>query len=511
MEPEQNNKNISLTTPGPIYNPPAQADPSRQGRAEAEEPLVYSIMPHSTKQDVVVAPTLKIIEEQPKSEPEKTSNLLSLLKKYRLYLILVPVLIAGAGIAYFFISNRTKNAYKPEDLLVKNVQKNQPPKAEDNSPAFKTPKEWRDKYFPSCADETLCGDNADPDNDGLKNIDEFTINTDPNNADSDQDGLSDGDEVHVFGTSPLKSHTNDDPKYSDADYLKGGYDVKTGKLMTAEQIADITAKMKKFGLHKETIATLGNSLTAIYNFTPANQGEKVPNASSTPPNIQGGGTGSTTPDSLLPNGVDQSATAKQDRDAQRTNTIKNIGINLIKYYADLKQFPKASDFKEMTDAIKPYNKVATNITDPINKDPYVYTYSAESDGSDFTLTFYSETQAQQIKIHKADAAKYAADEQAALYDDRRKSDLESLRNALILYSNNNVAGSQDYVFPTQANYKTTLAPTFIPSIPKDPKTGQDYEYKVSEAFNTFTLKALLDKPPAGMSGYLCNQEECRNY
>jgi hypothetical protein len=473
----------------------------------SEEPLVYNIMPQSKKQDEVVAATIKI-EEQPEAQPaEQTPNFF---KKYRLYLILAPVLIAVGFGVYFYVSHSVKNAYQPQDLLVTNVQPQ--PQPEIPSLAFKTPQDWRDKYFPNCLDETLCGDSADPDKDGLTNLEEYTNNTDPNNADSDLDGLADGDEVNVFGTNPLKSNSNDDPKYSDADYIKGGYDSQTGKLMTDQRKAELAAKMKKSELHEPTIITLGSALMTIYQFTPLNPSGQLPNASDTPPTINNAtGTPTSTIDSSLPSGVDQSVTAKQDRDAQRTNTIKNIAINLVKYFTDLKQFPRTNDFKEMTDAIKPYNKVATNITDPINTDPFIYTYSLLSDGSDFTLTFYSETQAQQIKIHKADGEKYLAQEQAALYDDRRKTDLESLRNALILYSNNNVAGNQDYVFPTQADYKTALTPTFIPSIPKDPKTSQDYEYKVSDTFNTFTLKAMLDNPPPGMTGYLCNQIECRNY
>ena len=52
---------------------------------------------------------------------------------------------------------------------------------------------------------------ADTDDDGLSDGDEFNVHgTDPNDADSDDDGLSDGDEVNVHGTDPLDNDSDDD-------------------------------------------------------------------------------------------------------------------------------------------------------------------------------------------------------------------------------------------------------------------------------------------------------------
>jgi hypothetical protein len=65
--------------------------------------------------------------------------------------------------------------------------------------------EWKKEIFSTtaCQDET-CGGNADPDNDGLSNNDEFRFGTDPLNRDTDNDGKVDGKEV-ADGTDPLKS------------------------------------------------------------------------------------------------------------------------------------------------------------------------------------------------------------------------------------------------------------------------------------------------------------------
>jgi hypothetical protein len=268
--------------------------------------------------------------------------------------------------------------------------------------------------------------------------------------------------------------------------------------MSKEELVALGLKMKSTGLHQPTITTLQNVLLPMYNFTdlPAN------NSSSTTP------TGAS---SSPLSGIDTSIEAKQDRDAQRSSTIKNIELALVKYYTDNKAYPATSDFMTMYDKIRPYLKIATNPADPINKDPYLYAYTADAAGKDFTLAFFIEVGNQPIKKHAADAQKDSQNEQAAIYDDQRKNDLESLRSALLLYSNKNVAGNQEYVFPSMDKYKTSLVPEYVSVLPKDPKTGQDYLYQVAETFNTFTLKSVLDNPPVGTSGYLCNQEDCHTY
>ena len=75
-----------------------------------------------------------------------------------------------------------------------------------------TPK-WLKRYFnvESCSNHSLCGAQADPDNDELVNLEEFRLGTNPVKADTDGDGYTDGDEIKN-GYDPLKpspDHTND--------------------------------------------------------------------------------------------------------------------------------------------------------------------------------------------------------------------------------------------------------------------------------------------------------------
>mgnify|MGYP003855750369 CR=1 FL=1 len=50
----------------------------------------------------------------------------------------------------------------------------------------------------------------DSDNDGITDVDESALGTNPNNSDSDNDGLSDGQEVQAYGTNPLSSDSDSD-------------------------------------------------------------------------------------------------------------------------------------------------------------------------------------------------------------------------------------------------------------------------------------------------------------
>lgn len=348
---------------------------------------------------------------------------------------------------------------------------------------------WLLQYFDAetCVELTKCGDEADPDRDGLKNLAEFENSTDPNNPDSDKDGLADGDELNIFGSNPLLNKSYPQGPYYDADFAKGGFSIQTDAKYTDSELTAIKDKVKEFGLHQPTMSTIGEATITLYDFSD-------PNAPALPAN------------------VDQSNQAKLDRDTLRIESIKKVGAALLKYREDKKTFPMVKDFVAMTDAIRPYNIVATNYNDPINLEQYIYGYQVSSDGSDFTLTYYSEAQNQLFKYKPVDAATDSAKQNSSGSDEKRKLDLESIRNALLIYSTSqqDPKSTKTYVFPTTEQYKSSLA-KYLTVIPTDPTTKADYAYQVGPSFDTFTLKAILQNPPAGTTGYMCNQIECSMY
>ncbi len=493
--------------------------------AETEQYLFFNVMPRAKNSSAVVSPTIKISSAAPKTSATNTYWL-----KYRWYAIgLVVVVIAGL-IGYYFYNKYTESlGQKAETALV--VSHPHPIPAAAATPTavasstiagFTTPQSWRNNFFNACTDITVCGDEADPDHDGLSNLQEYKLGTDPNHNDSDGDGISDGDKVLVFGMDPLAAHNGTDPSYTDADYLKGGYDFKTGQLLPAAELSALTQRMNQYCLHEPTVTTLAGVLTSLYHFNcqpgqaPAAQASSTPvtTATSTPTSTPVS-LPSTTPTSVATStsmlDIDQSPSAKENRDAQRTTTLQNIAVGLVKYFQQNKSYPDTTNFADMASTIKPYNLVATNPVDPINQGQFVYSYTPSPNNSDFVLSYFSETENQLIQIHAADAQKTAAQQQADNYDEQRKTDLANIQTALLLYSNDNISTGQDYVFPTEDKYQSSLVPKYLAQMPKDPETGQDYDYQVSQTFDAFTVKAALDDAPAGYSGYLCNEEECRYY
>lgn len=405
---------------------------------------------------------------------------------------------AGAGLLILLLSVggfMVYRSYKSRDIAAdKNAYPTPTVSDQQDTAKSKTTAEWQKQYFGTagCQTETTCGDGADPDRDGLTNAEEFTVKTDPNNADSDSDGLADGDEAHIFQSNPLNSHTGNNSQFTDSDFAKGGYSYDTDTKYTTEQLQAVKDRIKEFDFHQPSVTTLGEFLLKTYDF----QNSSSPAQTDNQP---------------LPAGTDTSPEAMLERDSQRLATIKKVGSALLKYKTDYANFPGTTDFSDMTQAIKPYLLIATNTKDPINKNQYVYTYAARITPIDFTMSYYSETQKQLIIYNTADAQKDSSTESANLNDDQRTRDVENIRLALLVYSSANIAGSQTYVFPIASNYKTDLVPKYLSAVPKDPKTNLDYEYKVSDKFDSFTLKAILENPSTGTTGYLCNQEECRNY
>ncbi len=457
----------------------------------AQDKTFYNVMPEVTGGQVTkpkVTTNPQPVATQPPapiSIPEQKSA--KNRSVWKIIALIVSLVVVLGGLAYgaMWLINSGD-----EDVLQNNGASATEQIVQEATPEVTTSAEWLAKFFGSetCTELSLCGDKADPDRDGLDNLAEFNSGTDPNNPDSDSDGIADGDEVNIFYTEPLLSRTYRDGSYSDLDFVKGGYDISTNQPYTNERSFEIKSKIKQFGLHQPTLSSLGPLAFQLYEFTDPNQ-------------------------PALPADLDLSPEAKLDRDSQRQATIKKVGAALLKYRDDKKSFPATNDFIAMSDMIRSYNTVATNYNDPINIQPYVYGYQSTNNNTDFTLSYYSETQNQLIKYFAKTAEEDAAKENTKVYDDQRKLDLENLQQALLVYSNTQLdpASDKQYVFPPTDNLKTALIPRYIVTMPVDPVSKQDYLYEVGPDFESFTIRAALQNPEPGTTGYLCNQIECKTY
>jgi hypothetical protein len=92
----------------------------------------------------------------------------------------------------------------------------------------------------------------DPDHDGLTNLQEFQLGTDPNNPDTDGDGLTDGQEVLVYHTNPLLAST-------DGTGITDGIEVQTGTL-AASFSAKLAAAMGSLEVKPGTFILAVNSI-----------------------------------------------------------------------------------------------------------------------------------------------------------------------------------------------------------------------------------------------------------
>jgi hypothetical protein len=425
----------------------------------------------------------------PMSNPDQTKGNLSIAStshntKTILIIVIIGLLLAGAGVTVWLTTNKSAEDIKITDQPITPIIDN-PQVAEVTTSA-----EWLMSFFGAevCIEITICGDNADPDRDGLINKLEFEIGTGPNNSDADADGIADGDEIRIFNTDPLLARTYREGQYNDTDFIKGGYDIKTNTPYSPERLMQIKALIKQFGLHQPTLATLGLLSFQLYDFTDPN---------------------STT----LPTNLDTSPDAKLNRDSQRQNTIRKVGFTLLKYYESKKQYPATKIFTEMVDLVKIYNTVATNYTDPVNRDPYLYGYQPADKNTEFVLTYYSETHGKLIKYFTKNAKEDFQKENELAIDEQRKRDLENIRQALLVYSGSqlNPDNNSKFVFPTKENYKSTLTPKYLTALPIDPVSKLDYDYQVNSNLENFTLKSALQITTTGITGYMCNVEGCKNY
>ena len=110
------------------------------------------------------------------------------------------------------------------------------------------------------AKATIVADMADTDGDGLVDITERQLRTDPENPDTDGDGLSDGDEEILVGTSALFAD-------SDGDGFEDGLEVAAGADPSATNSSPVTVA----GIVSNTVAAMSGPL--IVRLVPSNPGK----------------------------------------------------------------------------------------------------------------------------------------------------------------------------------------------------------------------------------------------
>ncbi len=110
---------------------------------------------------------------------------------------------------------------------------------------------------------------GDDDGDGLTNIEERNLGTDPNNPDTDGDGLTDGEEVNIQGTNPRNNDT-------DGDTLLDGYEVN--ELHTSPKLADTDSD----GINDNVDPDPGKPPTITPSPTPTREPTLTPTPTGTP-------------------------------------------------------------------------------------------------------------------------------------------------------------------------------------------------------------------------------------
>ena len=168
-------------------------------------------------------------------------------KKGLVWLIMIVVLVVlglGSVWIYFgFIKNNPENndGFLIEENVeeVEEVENNIIPDQEENIIEEETDIDVEEKLSDEEKEENLddniiVGQPIDTDNDGLDDVREYDLGTDPLNWDTDLDELSDGDEIIIWKTDPLNFDSDGDT-YGDGAEIKNGYNpLGTGRLFEIE-------------------------------------------------------------------------------------------------------------------------------------------------------------------------------------------------------------------------------------------------------------------------------------
>lgn len=162
-----------------------------------------------------------------------------------LLFVFLAVVLGGIGFGGWYFYNKLKNPTIVNTVkIVQPIETTQTdkntdtiiPSAVDNVPVVVIPTPTVSSTEVTASmnnDKILFGESIDSDKDGLDDVREKQLGTNPNKSDTDGDGLSDGDEVLIWKTNPLVADTDGD-SYPDGSEVFHGYNpLGPGKLFTS--------------------------------------------------------------------------------------------------------------------------------------------------------------------------------------------------------------------------------------------------------------------------------------
>ncbi len=165
----------------------------------------------------------------------------------------------------------------------------------------------------NCTKENVCGPDSDPDKDGLVNIYEYNLDTDPMDADTDKDKLADGDEAFVFYTNP-KSTISGTGTTRDADSIIVCLDPLTGEKFTDDRLDEISSKVTLNPLNPKTIETFKKAGASEEDITTGYPSDKCSEDSNQDSNTQ---------DSEPASSSDSDESSGEDLNSQRSDPVLN--------------------------------------------------------------------------------------------------------------------------------------------------------------------------------------------
>ncbi len=193
----------------------------------ADQPVASPATARPTEEPRYIIPPTEANPAYDLKEPTATRTLV--------LIIVTAVVIALVGFfgwwAYgYFISPQGETENTPLELEPEvEINENTTPQIETVEESSPT----EDVGGSIIDEQILFGQPIDKDADGLDDVRELELGTDPNNWDSDVDGLGDGDEILIWKTDPLNPDSDGD-SYLDGEEVKNGYNpAGEGKIFSA--------------------------------------------------------------------------------------------------------------------------------------------------------------------------------------------------------------------------------------------------------------------------------------